>query len=187
MILYHGSNVDIESIDLGRSSVGKDFGCGFYLTASREQTDFMADLKSAQQEVRDSMRGYADWSGRVMKAVQEQAEGAMNVTANMTAQMDASSKRLAETYSAFVQNLSGGFGKAMSLFDENVTGALNALNERLADIRRLNESNPAPTAALQKEAENCVKALSQLQQALTAMTLEMEKPKADAPQPKKEA
>ena len=37
MILYHGSNVDIEPIDLSRSSVGKDFGCGFYLTASKEQ------------------------------------------------------------------------------------------------------------------------------------------------------
>lgn len=41
MILYHGSNVDIESIDLSRSSVGKDFGCGFYLTTSREQAERM--------------------------------------------------------------------------------------------------------------------------------------------------
>ena len=41
MILYHGSNMDIESIDLSRSSVGKDFGCGFYLTASKEQAERM--------------------------------------------------------------------------------------------------------------------------------------------------
>ena len=41
MILYHGSNVDIESIDLRRSSVGKDFGCGFYLTANKEQAERM--------------------------------------------------------------------------------------------------------------------------------------------------
>jgi hypothetical protein len=41
MILYHGSNMDIQSIDLGRSSVGKDFGCGFYLTASLEQAERM--------------------------------------------------------------------------------------------------------------------------------------------------
>ena len=41
MILYHGSNVDIGSVELGRSSVGKDFGCGFYLTASREQAERM--------------------------------------------------------------------------------------------------------------------------------------------------
>lgn len=41
MILYHGSNMDIESIDLGRSSVGKDFGCGFYLTENLEQAERM--------------------------------------------------------------------------------------------------------------------------------------------------
>ena len=45
MILYHGSNVDIESIDLSRSSVGKDFGCGFYLKVfesySKEWADFI--------------------------------------------------------------------------------------------------------------------------------------------------
>ena len=33
--------MDIESIDLSRSSVGKDFGCGFYLTASKEQAERM--------------------------------------------------------------------------------------------------------------------------------------------------
>ena len=46
MILYHGSNVGVESIDLGRSSVGKDFGCGFYLTASREQAERMGRRKA---------------------------------------------------------------------------------------------------------------------------------------------
>lgn len=42
MILYHGSNVDIRTIDLNRSEVGKDFGVGFYLTASKEQAERMA-------------------------------------------------------------------------------------------------------------------------------------------------
>lgn len=32
MRLYHGSNVKIIEIDLAKSKVGKDFGCGFYLT-----------------------------------------------------------------------------------------------------------------------------------------------------------
>ena len=42
MILYHGSNVEVKEIDLGRSEVGKDFGVGFYLTASKEQAERMA-------------------------------------------------------------------------------------------------------------------------------------------------
>ena len=42
MILYHGSNVEVIEIDLHRSEVGKDFGVGFYLTASKEQAERMA-------------------------------------------------------------------------------------------------------------------------------------------------
>lgn len=42
MILYHGSNVEVNEIDLNRSEVGKDFGVGFYLTSSRQQAERMA-------------------------------------------------------------------------------------------------------------------------------------------------
>lgn len=48
MILYHGSNVEICRIDLQCSKVGKDFGCGFYLSASREQALELAKRKAEQ-------------------------------------------------------------------------------------------------------------------------------------------
>ncbi|MBP1615369.1 MAG: hypothetical protein H6Q13_2817 [Bacteroidetes bacterium] len=41
--LYHGSNVEIEQIDLTRSKKGKDFGCGFYLNANEQQASDMAE------------------------------------------------------------------------------------------------------------------------------------------------
>ena len=47
MILYHGSNVIIENIDLTRSKPNKDFGRGFYLSSDEEQAFRMAALKSA--------------------------------------------------------------------------------------------------------------------------------------------
>lgn len=47
MILYHGSNIEIERIDLLRSKRGKDFGQGFYLNANRQQA-----LDMAQRAVR---------------------------------------------------------------------------------------------------------------------------------------
>lgn len=40
--LYHGSNVRIESIDLGKCKPYKDFGKGFYLTDIEEQAVQMA-------------------------------------------------------------------------------------------------------------------------------------------------
>lgn len=50
--LYHGSNVNIEKIDLTRSKRGKDFGRGFYLNANRQQA-----LDMAKRTVRTLMTG----------------------------------------------------------------------------------------------------------------------------------
>ena len=46
MILYHGTNTDIETIDLSRSLNHKDFGKGFYLTLERETAIRMATKKA---------------------------------------------------------------------------------------------------------------------------------------------
>lgn len=42
MILYHGSNVAIDKIDLAKYRPYKDFGKGFYLTDIRRQAERMA-------------------------------------------------------------------------------------------------------------------------------------------------
>lgn len=46
MKLYHGSNQEIEKIDLRKSRPNKDFGQGFYLTEDKAQA-----LRMAQQKV----------------------------------------------------------------------------------------------------------------------------------------
>lgn len=48
MILYHGSNVFIDEIDLRISKPCKDFGKGFYLSAEEAQAYEMARFKSMQ-------------------------------------------------------------------------------------------------------------------------------------------
>jgi len=48
VILYHGSNVGIDSIDLSKSMRGKDFGQGFYLSADKKQAEEMAVFKAMQ-------------------------------------------------------------------------------------------------------------------------------------------
>jgi hypothetical protein len=47
MILFHGSNVEIEQIELGKCKPFKDFGKGFYLTTIQEQAERMA-LRTAR-------------------------------------------------------------------------------------------------------------------------------------------
>ena len=46
MILYHGTNEDIEAIDLNRGMRHKDFGKGFYLTPDRNTAIRMAQKKT---------------------------------------------------------------------------------------------------------------------------------------------
>ena len=43
MILYHGSNVKIDRIDLNKCRKYKDFGQGFYCTTIEKQAEFMAE------------------------------------------------------------------------------------------------------------------------------------------------
>ena len=46
MILYHGTNADIEVIDLTRGLRHKDFGMGFYLTSDKNTATRMAQKKA---------------------------------------------------------------------------------------------------------------------------------------------
>lgn len=50
MTLYHGTNCAFDTIDLLRSKPGKDFGRGFYLSASHDQAMEMARVKVDQLE-----------------------------------------------------------------------------------------------------------------------------------------
>ena len=50
MILYHGTNQDIENIDLTKGLKHKDFGMGFYLTSdSLQLTNYHEGIYTSEQ------------------------------------------------------------------------------------------------------------------------------------------
>lgn len=51
MILYHGTNIAFDTIDLTKSKPNKDFGQGFYLSEDYDQAMAMAKIKTEQLEV----------------------------------------------------------------------------------------------------------------------------------------
>lgn len=140
------------------------------MTASQEQADCLTAITAAQNDLRASMRDYAEWSTQVLNTVREQAGGALNVSGEISAQMDASSRRLSETYSSFVEDLSGGFSRALGLFDKNIQSVLGAMNEKLDDLRSLSADAPAQAARYQQETESCISAMSKLQRVMTEMS-----------------
>ena len=46
MKLYHGSNIEIEKIDLYKSKPSKDFGRGFYLSDNQNQAEELARFRA---------------------------------------------------------------------------------------------------------------------------------------------
>ncbi|WP_394920096.1 DUF3990 domain-containing protein [uncultured Robinsoniella sp.] len=46
MKLFHGSNMDIDKVDLSKCMPNKDFGCGFYTTLLEEQAWRMAQRRA---------------------------------------------------------------------------------------------------------------------------------------------
>jgi len=142
------------------------------ITASQEQADFMTSIQSAQTDLKKSMKEYADWSTRVLQAVQEQANGALHFSGDMTKKMDEASHHLSENYAAFVENITSGFSRALGMFDENIHSVLNVMNDKLDDYRAF-VSAPDYATRYQAETENCIAALSRLQRAITDMTKAM--------------
>ncbi len=58
MILYHGSTVDIDRIDLQKSKPNKDFGRAFYLSEDPEQAMEMAIFKAEIEELPPIVNAY---------------------------------------------------------------------------------------------------------------------------------
>ena len=59
MILFHGSNIKIDVIDLAKSKRYKDFGQAFYLSAEEEQARKMAIAKVVQFGGEESVTSFA--------------------------------------------------------------------------------------------------------------------------------
>lgn len=58
MILYHGSTLNINKIDLSQSRPNKDFGKGFYLSANPEQAWRMAEFKARTEGGEPTMNSF---------------------------------------------------------------------------------------------------------------------------------
>ena len=46
MILYHGTNMDFDEIDISKTKEYKDFGQGFYLTDIKSQAEELAEKRT---------------------------------------------------------------------------------------------------------------------------------------------
>ena len=67
--LYHGSNVNIDNIDLKRSKMGKDFGCGFFKENTTMSEDVQFQVECLSTELVEMLMNKYGWD--IRKALDE--------------------------------------------------------------------------------------------------------------------
>lgn len=143
-----------------------------------EQGQYLASLRSGHDNLQASMQDYAQWSGRVLEAVHEQADVAAANSRDVATAMREGGKQLSESYTSFVENVVKGLSRSMGMFEENMHGVVSLLDGRLENIEKTAKSVNAQYGlrqdALNESTEGLITALSRMQRALADMTAVVE-------------
>ena len=132
--------------------------------AVQQQSDTYGRLQAGQREMQEQMQQYAQWSGRVLEAVEKQSDAASERTHEVANQMAASSKALSGSYASFVENISTGLARTMGLFEENMQDVMKELGRQLSGI------TAAPATPGKADQVLDLQSISKLQQAMADMT-----------------
>ena len=107
MILYHGSNTQVEAVDLSRCRPNKDFGQGFYLTPHKSAAEKMA-LRTVRRFGGTPFLMTYDFDEAQLEKLNQKlfdvpsVEWAMFVMANRRADVDAQDHNLDNRYDVVV-------------------------------------------------------------------------------------
>ena len=146
--------------------------------ALQEQGEYLAALRVGHENLQSSMQDYAQWSGRVLEAVREQADASAQDSREVATAMRESSHALSDSYSAFVENIAKGLSRSMGLFEENMHAVVSLLDGRLENMEKtaktINQHYDTQNERLGESADGLITTLSRMQRALADMTLAVE-------------
>ncbi|MBQ9944759.1 MAG: MotA/TolQ/ExbB proton channel family protein [Clostridia bacterium] len=139
------------------------------VAAASEQTEILANIRTAQKSLQTGMQDYVNWSSQMSSAINDQTEKTIQLSTAVTREMNESGRKLSENYANFVDDISRGFSVSMKLFEENINRILQAMHDKLAAVENIH-GNANAKAEFVREAEGCAAALSRLQVAIRDMT-----------------
>ena len=147
--------------------------------AVQEQGSYLMALRSGHDSLQNSMQDYAQWSGRVLEAVREQADASAQNSQEVAAAMRESSHALSDSYASFVENIAKGLSRSMGLFEENMHAVVSLLDGRLENMEKtakaVNGHYNTHSERLNESTDGLITTLSRMQRALTDMTAAVEK------------
>jgi len=159
--------------------------------AVQEQGEYLSALRIGHDNLQNSMQDYAQWSGRVLEAVREQADASAQDSREVASAMRESSHALSDSYASFVENIAKGLSRSMGLFEENMHAVVSLLDGRLENMEKtakaVNNHYDRHEERLHEGTEGLITALSRMQRALTDMTSALEQAAQTAKTEKQEA
>ena len=69
MILYHGSDIEVNNPKIIQAEKGRDFGCAFYLTPIKEQAERMAKRKQRMNKSSCAIVSIFEFSERELRSL----------------------------------------------------------------------------------------------------------------------
>lgn len=123
-------------------------------------SDQLTALKNMQLTLDRQMQDYANWSGRVLEAVEKQSDAASLRTHEVANEMASSGKLLKDSYAEFVESITKGLARTMGMFEENMRDMMDEFAKRILEVKA--QKDPPDTADL--------KAVARLEDAIGEMT-----------------
>ncbi len=105
------------------------------MASAQEQSDLLAALENSQQTLKNDMKNYAEWSGRVLNAVSVQQNGTEQLSGSIMEGMRVSADALREAYTALTGSFASSTEKTLSSFEQQMGRLLSAALEKADEIR----------------------------------------------------
>lgn len=135
-------------------------------TASDQQSATITALKGYQEELKTALKQFSEGSEGTLKGIRQAGEGNAAALTGATQGMQDASRELAGSYQSFVSHVVEGLSRALGMFDENMSGMMATLCDKLD---RLPASGTDGSAAKQ---------LGEMQQLMTAMASSLQSAEA---------
>ncbi len=136
----------------------------------QQQSESYGRLLSGQTDLQRQMEQYAAWSGRVLEAVEKQSDAAAGRSHEVANEMSLSSKKLADSYANFVENISTGLARTMGMFEENLHDMVAEMGRQLSALAKAQGKKGEGEGDAKGGAVIDLSAMSKMQQAMADMT-----------------
>jgi phage shock protein A len=104
-------------------------------SAMNEISTGFARLKDSHRELEKQMEAYASWSGRVLEAVEKQSDNVSVQVHGIANDMASSGRLLKDSYSSFVEDITRGFARSISMFEENMRDISLAFTRQMSIVK----------------------------------------------------